>query len=112
MKTKPMWKLGDPVELWSDSRNNYCRKEYGVVIAMHWDRKQQCWDCRVMFFGTKWPRYDEFRDAEPYILWYLETSLRPYKPQKQHVCVTHSGDEQVTCDDPKCPKKTKRRKKS
>jgi hypothetical protein len=29
-------------------------------------------------------------------------------PKKtKHVCVTTSGDEQVTCDDPKCPRKGK-----
>jgi hypothetical protein len=28
-----------------------------------------------------------------------------------HVCVTTSGDEQVTCDDPECPKKLKKGKR-
>jgi hypothetical protein len=26
--------------------------------------------------------------------------------RKDHVCVTRSGDEQVLCDDPKCPEKS------
>lgn len=28
--------------------------------------------------------------------------------KRSHVCVTHSGDEQVTCDDPACPHKRRR----
>lgn len=82
MPTNPIWKIGDPVVLWSDSRNPRCVKEYGIVVGMKWDRKQQWWDCRVMFFGNKWPTFDGFKKTDPYFLRYLETSLRRYTPKK------------------------------
>jgi hypothetical protein len=79
MKTKPRFKIGDPVFLWP--RPN--KKEYGIVVGMRWDRKQWWWDYRVLFFGHKWPRYNDLLRIVPdvYVLRYLETSLHPFTPK-------------------------------
>ena len=77
--TKPKFKIGAPV-----TYSGGPRKEYGVIVGMKWDKKQWWWDCRVMFFGTKWPSYEGFRNdkgVEPYLLRYIDTSLDAFTPK-------------------------------
>lgn len=80
-KTKPMWKPGDAVVLWSDSSQPRCRKEYGRVIETMWDAKYGWWDVWVAFFGFRWPTQKMLHEEKPYVLHYLETSLKPYTPK-------------------------------
>lgn len=80
-KTAPRWKPGDAVVLWSDSTKPRCRKEYGRIISTQWDEKMGWWDCWIAFFGMHWPTDKELLVTKPYVLRYLETSLKPYKPK-------------------------------
>jgi hypothetical protein len=72
--------VGDPVVLWSDSRNPRCRTEYGRVIDSFWNRKLACWDYYVAFFGSRWLVLLK-RPPRPYVLRYLESSLKPHAPK-------------------------------
>ena len=80
-KTKPIWKPGDAVVLWSSSDRPSCRKEYGRVIDLVWEPRWGWWRVWVAFFGFKWPTERMLRTQKPYVLNYLETSLLPY-PQR------------------------------
>lgn len=90
-QTKPKWKPGDAVVLIQqklDSKGGLkmpmedrkTGREYGRVVAVMWNKKMGWWDCWVAFFGFKWPTNRMLLTQKPYILRYLETSLRAHKP--------------------------------
>lgn len=80
--TKPMWKPGDPVSLpWGSDIDS--KPELGRVVDMQWDSKYGWWDVRVAFYGTKWPTNKTIFKETPYMLKYLETALKPFKPPKE-----------------------------
>lgn len=76
----PVYAPGQPVVLWSDSTKPRCSKEYGRVIDSWWNAKLGCWDYYVAFFGNRWPTKRKPLAEKPYVLRYLETSLKPYEP--------------------------------
>jgi len=83
-KPTPKFKIGTPVVLWSDSRNPRCRKEYGLIAQRSWHSFLKCWEYRVVFFGFRWPPKE--RDLrEPYVLRYLETSLRTFDAEQKRL---------------------------
>jgi hypothetical protein len=55
------------------------RKEYGRIVYSYWDFKYGWRDYYVAFFGTKPPRKNQRLAQKPYVLRYLESSLKPYK---------------------------------
>jgi len=81
-KTKPRWKAGDAVCIWEDGTKPRCRKEYGIVVATMWNNDAGWWDTWIACFGFRWPSNASLRVNCPYILRYLETSLKPYTPPK------------------------------
>ena len=57
--------------------------EYGVVVATFWDSFLETYDCYVAFFGEDgFPKTKEDFKEKPYVLRYLETSLKPYPNKK------------------------------
>lgn len=57
-------------------------REYGRVIANVWDPLMKWHQCWVAFFGTRWPTNRMLMSNKPYVLRYLESSLRPFKPRR------------------------------
>lgn len=80
--SEPIYKPGDPVMLWQDSRNPRSRREYGRVICNVWNSFLGTWDVYTAFFGNKWPSNDHLKMEKPYVLRYLEGSLKPYQPKR------------------------------
>ena len=79
----PVYKPGDPVVLWQDSANPRCSKEYGRVIDRFWEPVVECWEYWVAFFGHKMPSREMMGLKKPYVLRYLECSLRNPTPRKK-----------------------------
>ena len=83
MRSKPKWNPGDAVVLWSDSTKPRCIKEYGRVIDSVWNPKCGWWECWIAFYGFKWPTAKILLEEAPYVLHYLETSLKAYTPKRK-----------------------------
>jgi hypothetical protein len=90
---KPKWKPGDTVMLVQAKMDSHgglkmpiedrkTGREYGRVVAVMWNKKMEWYDCWVAFFGFKWPTDRMLDKQKPYMLRYLETSLRAYTPKK------------------------------
>jgi len=81
---EPKFAPGDAVVLWSDSQNPRCQKEYGRVIDGRWHDVLACWEYYVAFSGVrKGPALRKSFESKPYVLRYLETSLRRYEGPTQ-----------------------------
>lgn len=77
VKPTCLHKVGDAV-----SYDGGSRKEYGRIISITWDKNYQWYDCRVAFYGHKWPA-DEDKAKKKYVLRYFDSSLERYYPPKR-----------------------------